>query len=89
MDVGLFVVDGEITPVIEDGDLKEDRTLETSTLISLFTDQRVTEEELENNGLDKDEKKRGYWGDLYPDVQGDKIGSKLWLSDRAKTSKPA
>ena len=83
MDIGLFIgSDGLIAPVIENGDFKADEGLETAILISLFSDQRVTESELPAGHTDK----RGYWGDLYPPIQGDKIGSKIWTHERGKAS---
>ena len=83
MDIGLFIGDdGLIRPELESGDLKADETLETAILISLFTDERVTVEELPLGQTDK----RGYWGDLYPVKPGDKIGSKLWTLERTKSN---
>ena len=42
-DVGIFDVGADCPDlVIEDGDLKADNTMETSALISLFSDRRVT-----------------------------------------------
>lgn len=82
MDVGLFIVNGCIQPKIEDGDLAADDGLETAMLISLFSDQRVTDEELPP-GI---EFKRGWWGDGVPAIVGDQIGSKIWTLDRAKTT---
>jgi len=83
MDVGLFIGDdGLIGPAIEGGDLKADEGLETAVLISLFTDQRVTSGELPAGQSDR----RGYWGDIYPPVQGDQIGSKIWTHERGKSS---
>lgn len=65
-----------------DGDLSTDEGLETAVLLSLFTDRRVLDEELEKGEKDK----RGWWGDLISDFSGDLIGSKLWLLDRASAS---
>lgn len=67
------------------GDLLLDNGIETAVIISLFTDRRASDDDplLDDNNLDK----RGWWGDLVsPDVEGDQIGSKLWLIDRAKTT---
>ena len=80
MDIGLFIIDGCLQLKLEDGDLAEDKTLETAVAISLFTDRRVTDGELPAGILDK----RGWWGDLFPPVEDDQIGSKLWLLERGK-----
>ena len=58
-------------------DLGEASALESAVLISLFTDARVSDEELpEGEGS-----RRGHWGDQFT---GAAIGSKLWLLSRAK-----
>jgi len=49
--------------------------LETEIIISLFTDARVTDDELPEGDNDK----RGWWGEP--------IGSKLWLLKRALATK--
>lgn len=78
-DVGFFDVGGSCPDlVIEDGDLKADNGFETSALISCFSDARVTFEELPKGELDQ----MGWWADLISEVQGDKIGSRLWVLDR-------
>ena len=64
--------------VIENDDLKIDEGLETAVLISLYTDARVSDEELPA----EEAQKRGWWGDIYPDIPNDQIGSKLWLKAR-------
>jgi len=56
-------------------DLAADDGLETSVLISLFTDARATPEELAAIGHDDP---RGWWGDIGDD-DGVQMGSKLWL----------
>lgn len=65
-----------------EGDFVEDEGLETAVSISLFTDQRVTEEELPQGVLEK----RGWWGDMFPEVDQDQIGSKLWTLEREKVT---
>src|SRR5688572_23031344 len=64
------------------GDFKADEGLETAVLISLLTDRRCEPEELPDPETDR----RGWWGDLFADVEADQIGSKLWLLDRTKQS---
>lgn len=80
MDLGLNFIDGMFDLKIEKGDVVRDDGLETAVIISLFTDRRVTEEEkpyLANS-------KRGYWGDLFSEIDGDKMGSRLWTLEREK-----
>lgn len=63
-----------------DGDFEQDEGLETSILISLFCDRRVTDEQLPDGQKDK----RGYWADKYSPADNDKIGSRLWTLARSK-----
>jgi phage gp46-like protein len=72
--------DGSYDLKISNGALDTDAGLETAVLLSLFSDRRVSEEELP----DLAESKRGYWGDMVADVEGDRFGSKLWTLARAK-----
>lgn len=69
--------------LVNNGGLETDDGLETAIILSLFTDARATEEELLAAGLPLDDA-HGFWGDTYPEVEGDRIGSKLWLLARAK-----
>jgi len=65
-------------------DLESDEGLETAIIISLFTDRRALSDDPlpDPNSIDR----RGWWGDLVsPAVEGDQIGSKLWLLERSKT----
>lgn len=79
--IGFFLQDdGGFDLAIADGILRSDESLETAVLLSLFTDRRITEEELPDLMTDK----RGYWGDMVADVDGDKFGSKLWTLVRSK-----
>jgi len=81
-DIGLFLEDNMIKPRLEDGDLAGDDTLETSVFISLFTDRRASLEELPPGHT----RRRGWWGDIYSEVPGDQIGSKIWTLDRSKVT---
>lgn len=58
---------------------EEDDGLETSIIISLFTDRRAEADD-QISGDDR----RGWWGDLLTEVEGDRIGSRLWLLSREK-----
>jgi phage gp46-like protein len=61
--------------------LDEDDGLETAVVISLFTDRRA----LRGDVLPEPKAdRRGWWGDDFPDVPGDRIGSRLWLLSREK-----
>lgn len=58
-------------------DLESGRDLETAVIISLFTDRLANEDDVLPSGDDP----RGWVGDLGQPV---KIGSRLWLLERAK-----
>ncbi|MFZ5539471.1 MAG: phage GP46 family protein [Pseudomonadota bacterium] len=61
--------------------LATDEGLETAVIISLFTDRRADpSDEIPDGTQDR----RGWFGDAYADVPGDRIGSRLWLLSRAK-----
>jgi phage gp46-like protein len=68
----------------DNGDLTIDNGLETAVIVSLFTDRRVTKEETLPDPNSED--RRGWWGDQVADIQGDEIGSKLWLLERSSTT---
>lgn len=53
--------------------------LSRAVLISLFTWRRA----LTDDPVD-DEELFGWWGDSYPDIADDRIGSRLWLLRRVK-----
>lgn len=65
---------------LKNGDLERDEGLETAVAISLFSDRRVTDEEKP----DLANSKKGFWGDMFSEIDQDKIGSRLWVLDRAK-----
>jgi phage gp46-like protein len=64
-----------------EGDLRLDNGLATAVLISLFSDRRADESDRLPDG---DTDRRGWWGDAWPEIEGDKIGSRLWLLYREK-----
>ena len=64
------------------GSLEADDGLQTAIVISLFTDRRADPSDLPANASGAD--RRGWWGDSFADVEGDRIGSRLWLLARAK-----
>lgn len=61
--------------------LDTDDGLETAVIISLFTDRLAEPDDVlpDNTG-----QRRGWWGDSFPDIEGDRIGSRLWLLSREK-----
>ncbi len=66
-----------------DRDLERDPTLETATLVSLFTDKRARVEDITP---DRNEDRRGWFGDAPAlNIDNDEDGSWLWLLYRSKT----
>jgi phage gp46-like protein len=59
-----------------------DDGLQSAVVISLFTDRRADANDLPTNAPGGD--RRGWWGDSFGDVPGDRIGSRLWLLAREK-----
>jgi phage gp46-like protein len=66
---------------IASNDLVTDEGLETAIILSLFTDRRAAEEDVMPFG---ETDRRGWFGDAAPVVDGDKIGSRLWMLTREK-----
>lgn len=64
-----------------DGDLASDTGLETAVILSLWSDRRAKDDDVPPSGDPSD--RRGWWGDEFLDVEGDRVGSRLWLLDRA------
>lgn len=60
-------------------DLKTEKDLEASVLMSIFTDRRANNDDIVE-GTDR----RGWWADTFAEVKNDKIGSRLWLLQREK-----
>jgi len=58
------------------------KTLPRSVLISLFTWRRAAPDD----AVDDDER-FGWWGDSFPSVADDRIGSRLWLLRRVKLTR--
>lgn len=79
-DILFYFVDGLAADVTLDGpDLKGGDDLLTAVTISIFTDRRA-----EPDDVTEGENRGGWWGDTFPEVEGDKIGSRLWLLAREK-----
>jgi len=66
-----------------DEDLLREGGLESAVIMSLFTDRRAKEDDT----LDDKNDLRGWWADrLDVDANDDKIGSRIWLLERSKTT---
>jgi phage gp46-like protein len=70
---------------VVNGDLALDDGLETSLIISLFTDRRAGDDDVLPDPMDSN--RRGWWGDSYAPIQGDLMGSRLWLRARERDEK--
>lgn len=68
---------------VEANDVVRDEGLTTAILLSLFTDRRAESGDVLP---DAETARRGWWADAVPVVEGDRIGSRLWLLARAKQS---
>lgn len=64
-------------------DLAADEGLETSVMLSLFSDRRA---EAGDPLPDGEQDRRGWWADAHPVVEGDRFGSRLWLLARSKAT---
>lgn len=81
MDVKVFQKDDFTFDIdIAKGDLVPEEGLETAILISLFSDARVSDDEMPQGEFSK----RGFWGDDLSPIDGDRTGSRLWLLGRRK-----
>lgn len=81
-DVSLFFFDdfNRFDMRVSKGDLELEDGLRTAVTISLFTDRRVTALEVPEG----EKGRRGWWADSVAEVEGDQIGSKLWVLTREK-----
>lgn len=79
-EIQTLFIDGTGDWLLAGASLAVDDGLESAIVISLFTDRRANEDDLIPGGTDR----RGWWGDTFSEVEGDKIGSRLWLLSREK-----
>lgn len=77
LEFDLVALSGDIKVAASGADL--DDRLQEAVLISLFTWRQADP----SDPLDDDDRK-GWWGDSFPAVPGDRIGSRLWLLARRK-----
>ena len=77
-------VDGAADLSIIDNDIATDRGLVTAALLSLMLDAPAQDGDVPPSGDPNDT--RGWWGDEFADVPGDKYGCRLWLLGRAKAT---
>lgn len=80
-DLALLHNDLNLDLVQANGDLSANLDLENAILISLLSDRA-----LEENSPAIDGYKGGWWGDVFPKVSNDKIGSLLWTLKREKAT---
>ncbi len=65
---------------VENDDIVQDDGLRSAIAVSLFSNARANIEELP----DGEKNRQGWWGDMISEIEGDQIGSKLWLLARSK-----
>lgn len=76
--------DTQLADLERDGkNLLTDEGLNTACLISLFTRRQALPDDVLPEPYSHRE---GWWADPYADVEGDLIGSRLWLLGRSKTT---
>lgn len=66
---------------IEGFDLATDNGLYTAIVLSLFLDRRAKDDDVLPDGSTD---RRGWWGDAWPQIDRDQVGSRLWLLSREK-----
>lgn len=74
-----IVIDGQSLPL----GLDSAEPLVRAVIISLFTWRRANPDDV-LPGIGSDQQRMGWWGDTFPVVPNDRIGSRLWLLSRAK-----
>lgn len=80
---------GRADLALVNGQLDLSQALETWVIVSLFTDRLAEGSDKVIRAPAGDRDRRGWWGDnfLAADHPGDKIGSRLWLLERAKSDR--
>lgn len=82
-DIRTIFIDIEhgVNYAIESMLLAQDDGLTTAVLLSLFTDRHAEPDDALPGGS---EDPRGSWMDAFANEEGDRMGSRLWLLERAK-----
>jgi phage gp46-like protein len=80
-DISIIYRDGLFDLDLGDGGAAIDESLRTAVVVSLFTDRLAEADDVLPGGSGD---RRGWWGDIYPQVDADRIGSRLWLLAREK-----
>lgn len=75
-DVALKWINGEADIAVNDADLLMDDGLESAVALSLACDARAESSDVLPVG---EPTRRGWWGDEFSSVEGDRSGCKLWL----------
>lgn len=84
-DIALFSKEFCFDLGIVNDDLEADDGLETAVAISIFTDRRIEEDDL----IQGMKSRKGWWGDMVPEEDGDQIGSRIWTMGRDKANTEA
>lgn len=76
--------DGEMFDLLinNDSEIEYEEGLETAMAMSLFTNKRVDTSQVPFLSNDQ----MGWWGDLTSEIEGDQIGSRMWLLEREKVT---
>ena len=61
--------------------LDSDEGMDTAIVLSLFSDARANDDDQLPTGQTD---RRGWWGDAFSGVAGDRLGSRFWLLRRSK-----
>jgi phage gp46-like protein len=85
IDFDTTLLEGDFAIDPDTQDFKTETGIKTAVVISLFTDRRAEDDDILPD-INSDDK-RGWWGDLIlPAADDDRIGSRLWLLNREKTT---
>ena len=82
-DYGLILQNGCYDLEYKDNDFIEDGGLETSIIISLFSNKRISEDQRQELSL---RELGGWWGSSLIDPDSDEVGSRFWVLTRAKAT---
>lgn len=66
---------------LADGDLSQENELRSAVVLSLFSWRRANDDD---RLPDDTASRMGWWGDSYTTVNGNRLGSRLWLLRREK-----